>query len=550
MMRTLKARSLTDERNAATGGRLPVEPPSLAVAASVVAMGFLGSRLLGLLRTVVIAHQYGTSPNLDAYFVAFRVPDLIFQLLAGATLGSAFIPTFARVMAEKGDRDAWRLAAAVLNLVFGATLVCALLALLLAPVIVPLTAPGLGDDTGQHAQLTSLAVDLTRIMMISPVLFAVSGMFMGILNSRHHFLAPAFAPMFYNAAIIVGALFSDNVRVLALAVVAGAVLHLLVQLPALRLVGMRWQPAWDWKDKAVREVGRLMGPRVIGLAAFQLNFLIATFFASTVRDGAISAVNYAWLVVMTPLGIFGMAISTAAFPRMAEQAARGNGELEDTLSRALRLILYLTIPASVGLMVLARPITAFLLRSGAFNSASTDLVVGAVVFYSLALFAHAGIEILSRGYYALSDTRTPVAFAVVSMVVNLVLSLILVWPFGIKGLAFSLSAATIVEFVLLLRTLMRRLEGFDAGRVAVSVSRTLVATILMAEVIALWLAVLSVAGLLDLDRKSLAGFAAVGGVAIGALVFFYASRLLRSDEAEVLLQRLPLPARLRRLVAG
>ncbi len=552
MMRTLRARFFTDDEGAGVPGpgRPAIEPPSLAVAASVVAMGFLGSRLLGLLRTVVIAHQYGTSPSLDAYFVAFRLPDLIFQLLAGATLGSAFIPTFARVMKDRGEREAWRLAAAVLNLVLVATLVFALIALLLAPIIVPITAPGLGDDTGQHAQLTSLAVDLTRIMMISPVLFAVSGMFMGILNSRHHFLAPAFAPMFYNAAIIVGALVSHNVKVLALAVVVGAALHLVVQLPALSLVGMRWRPVWDWKDRAVREVGRLMGPRVIGLAAFQLNFLIATFFASTVRDGAISAVNYAWLVVMTPLGIFGMAISTAAFPRMAEQAARNNGELADTISRALRLILYLTIPASVGLMVLAKPITAFLLRSGAFNSASTDLVVGAVVFYSAAIFAHAGIEILSRGYYAMSDTRTPVAFAVISMAVNLVLSLILVWPFGIKGLAFSLSAATIVEFVLLLRTLLRRLDGLDARGLARSVGRTLAASVLMVEVIALWLALLSVSGLLQLDRKALAGFTTVTGIGIGVAVYLYASRLLRSEEADVLLQRLPLPSRVRRLAGG
>jgi putative peptidoglycan lipid II flippase len=548
-MRTLRARFFTDEDRAAAD-RPGFEPPTLAMAASVVALGFLGSRLLGLVRTVVIAHQYGTSPNLDAYFVAFRLPDLIFQLLAGATLGSAFIPTFARVMKDKGEREAWRLAAGVLNLVLGATLVFALLALLLAPLIVPITAPGLGDDTGQHAQLTSLAVDLTRIMMISPVLFAVSGMFMGILNSRHHFLAPAFAPMFYNAAIIVGALVSDDVKVLAFAVVIGALLHLLVQLPALRLVGMRWQPVWDWKDRGVREVGRLMGPRVIGLAAFQLNFLIATFFASTVRDGAISAVNYAWLVVMTPLGVFGMAISTAAFPRMAEQAARDDGELQHTLSRALRLILYLTVPASVGLMILAKPITAFLLRSGAFNSASTDLVVGAVVFYSLGLFAHAGIEILSRGYYAMSDTRTPVAFAVISMIVNLVLSLILVWPFGIRGLAFALSAATIVEFVLLLRTLMRRLHGLDTAPLAFSVTRTVVATILMAEVIALWLALLELTGLLQLERKALAGFAAVGGIGLGAIVYFYASRLLRSEEADVLLQRLPLGDRLRRYAGG
>ncbi len=515
------------------------------MAASVVALGFLGSRLLGLLRTVVLAHQFGTSPDLDAYFVAFRIPDLIFQLLAGATLGSAFIPTFARIVADRGEQEGWRLASGVLNLLFAATLFFAVVGLLLAPLLVPLTAPGLGDDTNQHAQLTSLAVDLTRIMMLSPVLFAVSGMFMGILNARHHFLAPAFAPMFYNAAIIVGALVSRDVRVLAVCVVLGAVLHLAVQLPALRLVGMRWQPVWDWRDKAVREVGRLMGPRVIGLAAFQLNFVVATFFASTVGTGAISAVNYAWLVVMTPLGLFGMAISTAIFPRMAEQAARDEGQLQDTVSKALRLILYLTIPASVGLVILAKPITAFLLRSGSFDATSTDLVVGALVFYSIALFAHAGIEILSRGYYALSDTRTPVAFAVISMIVNLVLSLILVWPFGIKGLAAALSVATIVEFTLLIRNLEQRLGGLDARHLVFSLTRTIASSVLMAEGILLWLALLRLAGLLDLARKPLAAFAVMGAVALGAAAFFYTSRLLRSEEAEVLVQRLPLPERLR-----
>jgi len=548
MMRTLRARFFTDE-DEAVARRALVEPPSLAAAASVVALGFLGSRLLGLVRTVAIAHQFGTSPNLDAYFVAFRLPDLIFQLLAGATLGSAFIPTFARVLSDRGDEAAWRLASAVLNLVLAATLVFALIALLLAPLIVPVTAPGLGDDTGQHAHLTALAVDLTRIMMISPVLFAVSGMFMGILNARHHFLAPAFAPMFYNAAIIVGALISDDVKVLAFAVVIGALLHLAVQVPALRLVRMRWQPIMDWRDRAVREVGRLMGPRVIGLAAFQFNFLIATFFASTLRDGAISAVNYAWLVVMTPLGLFGMAISTAAFPRMAEQAARDEHELRDTLSRSLRLILYLTVPASVGLMILAKPMTAFLLRSGAFGSTSTDLVVAALVFYAVALFAHSGIEILSRGYYAMSDTRTPVAFAVMSMLINLVLSLILVWPFGIRGLAASLSVATIAEFWLLWRTLDRRLHGLDRAKVAASVARTLVATVLMAEVLALWLALLRLAGLLDLSQKLDAAFVTLGGMAIGAAAYLYVTRLLRSEEAETLVQRLPMPARLRVYVA-
>ncbi len=545
MMRTLRARFFSDVDEGAPEGAADA-PPSLAMAASVVALGFLGSRLLGLVRTVAIAHQFGTSPNLDAYFVAFRLPDLIFQLLAGATLGSAFIPTFARIRGEGGDQAGWRLASGVLNLVLLATIVFAVIGLLLAPLIVPLTAPGLGEDVGQHQQMTSLAVDLTRIMMLSPVLFAVSGMFMGILNARHHFLAPAFAPMFYNGAIIVGALISNDVKVLAFCVVIGALLHLVVQLPALRLVGMRWEPIWDWRDKAVREVGRLMGPRVIGLAAFQFNFFIATFLASNVRDGAISAVNYAWLVVMTPLGLFGMAISTAVFPRMAEQAARDPAELRDTLSRSLCMILFLTVPASVGLMILAKPITAFLLRSGAFDASSTDLVVSALVFYSVALFAHAGIEIVSRGFYALSDTRTPVAYAVVSMLINLVLSLVLVWPFGIKGLAAALSVATIVEFTLLVRTLDRRLRGLSTREIAVSTARTVTATILMSEAIAVWLAVLKLVGLLDLGQKPEAGLAMLGGMAVGAAVYLYVSRRLHSQELDTLVRRLPVPERFRR----
>ncbi len=548
MLRTLKSRYFDAEDGA--GERAAGTPPSLATAVSIVALGFLASRLLGVVRTVAIAHQFGTSPDLDAYFVAFRLPDLIFQLLAGATLGSAFIPAFARMMSDRGEDEAWRLASSVLNLVFAATLVAAVLGLLLAPWIVPVTAPGLGDDTGQGTQLTSLAVDLTQIMMISPVLFAISGMFMGILNARHHFVATALAPVFYNIAIILGALIFDDVKWLAFAVVIGALLHMLVQVPALRIAGMRWSPSWDWRDAAVREVGRLMGPRVVGLAAYHFNFVIATFFASSVGIGAISAVNYAWLIVMTPLGLFGMAISTALFPRLAEQAVRDEDELRDTLAGALRLILYLTVPASVGLVVMAAPLTAFLLRSGAFDASSSDLVVGALVFYALGLFAHSGIEILSRGFYALADTRTPVTFALVSMAVNLVLSIILVIPFGVNGLAVSLSIATTVEFALLLRALSGRLSGIDAGRLVSSLTRTGAATLLMAEVVALWLVALRGVGLLDLGSKPQAGVAVAGGMALGAAVFVYTTRLLRSDEARVLIERLPLPPRLRGYVGG
>jgi putative peptidoglycan lipid II flippase len=198
-----------------------LQTPSLVVAALIVAAGFLGSRLLGLLRSVIIANTFGTSPELDAYWVAFRLPDLVFQLLAGATLASAFIPTFAGVRERDGEAAAWRLASSVLNLLLLATLFFACVAFLLAPQLVPLLAPGLGEGTGREAELTSLAVDLTRVMLISPVLFSMSGMFMGILNARRHFLTPALAPMFYNLSIIVAALISTDVNTLAAAVVVG-----------------------------------------------------------------------------------------------------------------------------------------------------------------------------------------------------------------------------------------------------------------------------------------------------------------------------------------
>jgi putative peptidoglycan lipid II flippase len=528
---------------------IPAEPPrrpSLAMATAIVAAGFLGSRLLGVLRVGVIAHVYGTGPEISAYWVAFRLPDLIFQLLAGATLGSAFIPTFARMLTHEGEEQGWRLASSVLNLVFIATIVFAILGFLLAPLLVPAMAPGLGQHTGDQAHYRSLAVQLTQLMMLSPVLFAASGMFMGILNARHHFLFPAIAPMVYNISIIIGALVSHNVHMLALAVVIGAGLHFAVQLPALVGVGMRWRPIADWRDTAVREVGRLMAPRVLGLAAFQLNLLITTFFASRVSDEAISGVNYAWLIVLTPLGLFGMAISTAVFPTMAEQAARNVRELRRTLAQSLRLILFLTLPSAVALMILARPLVAFvfedgawILGHGAFTKSSTEITQAALIFYAIGLAGHAAIEILSRGFYSLSDTRTPVAFALVSLVTNVILSAILVGPFGVKGLALSVSLATLLEAGLLFSTLRGRLEGLDVASIGRSLAETALATVLMAEAIGLYLVLLHEVGRFDFSRTGDAFLALAGGALLGGAVFAWVSRTLRSEEAELLLRRLP-----------
>ncbi len=460
---------------------------SLAGAAGIVALGFIGSRLLGLVRSVAIADAFGTDPELSAYWVAFRLPDLVFQVLAGATLSAAFIPVFSRVAVRQGEEGAWRLASSVLNLVSIATVVLAGLAFLLAPWIVPLLAPGLGEETGREAELQAQAVELTRFMMLSPLFFGISGMLTGILNARQHFVAPAVAPIIYNLSIILSAVFLADrwgVHGLAWGVVIGSLGHLLVQVPALAAAGMRWKPSFEFASEAVRDVLRLMGPRVIGLAATQINFIVVIFFASFISDEAISAMNYAFLMMMLPVGVVGMAISTAVFPTLSQQAAASEFDaLRHSTARALRTILFLAIPASVGLLVLAEPSVRLLFERGAFGEASTDIVVGALMLYAIGIFGHAGIEILSRGFYALSDTRTPVIVAVSAVVLNIVLSAALVSPFGIEGLALAASLTAGIEFFVLVRLLQTRLGGWDEIGLRLPVTRTVLAAAVMAEVI-------------------------------------------------------------------
>ena len=508
-------------------------------AAILVALGFLGSRLLGALRAVVIANEYGASADLDAFFVAQRLPELVFQLLAGATLASAFIPVYARYLHRRGDAEAWRLASIVLNVVLLATIGLALAMFVAAEWIVPAMAPGLGEDTGMQSQLRADAIFLTRVMLVAPILFCVSGMITGILNARQHFLLPAFAPMLYNLAIILGALLlSDRygVEALAIGVIVGAGAHLAIQIPALIAAGARIVPSIKIWDPGAREVLRLMGPRMIGLAAAQINFVVLTFFGSFLGDSSISALNFAWLILLFPVGLFGMSLAVAIFPTMAARAAEEGGmhEVRLMVRRALRFTLYLAVPASVGLILLREPLVRALLEHGAFDAEATALVSDALLYYGIALAAHASIEILSRGYYAMADTRTPVTFAVSAMLINIVLSALLVEPLGIRGLALALSTATIVEALGLFFVLHRRMEGGLWDRqTATTVYRIVIGTLLMTEALVLVLLALDSRG--DFGPESF--FALLVGTAVGAAVYQGAMLAMRVEEAQALTAR-------------
>ena len=461
----------------------------IARAAGLVMALFVVSRVLGLLREMVISHQFGTGGDLDAYLAAFRLPDILFQIVAGGALASAFIPTFAAHLAQQDDRGAWRLASAIINLVLILTSALAALAALLAPWLVSaVIAPGF------DAQRQALTVDLMRLMLVTPVIFGVSGVIMGILNAQQHFLLPALAPIFYNLGIILGAVMlapGMGVKGLAVGVVVGALGHLVIQIPGLVRYGLRYMPTLGLHDPSVREVGRLMLPRVVGLAAVQINFLVNTILASGLVAGSLAAINYAWLLMLLPQGVFAQSIATAAFPTFSTQAAKGQvAEMRSTLAATLRAILYLAVPAAVGLIVLSRPLVRLVFERGAFNESSTEMVAWALVLYSLGLPAHALVEIVVRAFYALHDTKTPVLIGIGGMVLNVILSLVFIQVFRalgwmeLGGLALSNSLATTLEMVVLLYLIRQRLEGLEGRRTLASLARIGLASLLMGAVAA------------------------------------------------------------------
>jgi putative peptidoglycan lipid II flippase len=448
---------------------------------------FVVSRALGLLREMVISYQFGTGGDLDAYLAAFRIPDILFQIVAGGALASAFIPTFASLWARDDKQKAWRLASSIINLVLVLTTLLAAVAVVLAPWLVhTIVAPGFEPSR------QALTVALMRLMLLTPIIFGVSGVVMSILNARQHFLLPAAAPILYNLGIIAGALFLApvmGVRGLAVGVVAGALGHLLIQIPALVRVGMRYTLTFGLGSPGVQEVVRLMLPRVAGLAAVQINFLVTTFLASGLVAGSLAALNFAWLLMLLPQGVFAQAVATAAFPTFSAQAAsRQRDDMRSTLAATLRAVLYLAVPAAVGLLVLRVPLVQLVFERGAFTATSTEMVAWALALFSLGLPAHAVVEITVRAFYALHDTRTPVAIGIGAMVLNILLSLALIRAFEsvgwlpLGGLALSNSLATSVEMAILLVIIRRRLQGLEGLQMAASLARVGLATLMMAGV--------------------------------------------------------------------
>jgi putative peptidoglycan lipid II flippase len=457
------------------------EGEKVSRAAGVVSVFTFLSRVLGLIRDMVIASLFGSGMSADAFFVAFRIPNLLRRLFAEGSLTIAFIPVFTEYLTRKGKNDAFEMARIVLTILSLALVVITVLGVLFSPWIVRIQAFGFGGS-GMKYDLTVL---LTRITFPYILFISLVAFFMGVLNSLRHFAAPAAAPILLNVGIIGGAYllsphFSEPIVGVALGVFIGGLLQMALQIPWIMKSGMRLLPSWMPAHPAVRRIGRLMLPAVFGSAVYQFNQFMGTLLASFLPEGSISWLYYADRIVQFPLGVFAIAISTAVLPSLSGHAAEENvDEFNRTLSHALRLVFFVTIPATVGLIILGRQIISILLQRGEFSAHATLMTDQALFYYTLGLCAFSGIRILVSAFYALQDTKTPVKVAVVAVVANIALSLMLMGPLRHGGLALALSLASSLQFCLLAVLLFRRVRALAVGPFLVSAGKSGIASLVM-----------------------------------------------------------------------
>src|SRR5205823_6071000 len=386
----------------------------------------IASRILGWLRLSVIGATFGATPQLDAFWAAFKIPNALFELLVAGALASAFIPVFAGYLAKEREKEAWHVASSVMNVLILSLVGLSAVMWLAAPWLVPtFVAPGFEKDPAQLA----LTIELTRVMLLSPIFMGLSALVTGVLQSYRQFLATSTAPLVYNGVQILFALFAApflGIHALALGVVVGAAMMFLVQVPELTFRRTKYEIALDLAHPGVREVFLLAGPRTFSLAAVQIVFFVDTYLASSMPAGSLTALNYAFQLMLLPLGVFSIAISAAVFPTLSQYASLGQAaKMRDALQQAIRWILFLTLPTAIVMVVLRRPIVNLLFQYGAFGAEARELTQATFLFYALGLAGHALVQILARAYYASRDTTTPVALTLVSIGANVILSVTL-----------------------------------------------------------------------------------------------------------------------------
>jgi putative peptidoglycan lipid II flippase len=512
--------------------------------AGLIGAATMTSRLLGVAREIVLARLFGASsgPAMDAFNVAFRIPNLVRDLFAEGAMSAAFVPTFTRTLEARGRDAAWRLGNLTLNALLLVTGILVLLGIVFAD---PITRAIAGEEFAAIEGKLALTTQLTQIMLPFLTTVAIAVAMMGMLNALHRFFIPALSPAMFNVATILSAVAIvplmpliglEPIAGIAIGTLLGGLGQIALQWPALRREGFRYRPILDFTDPEVREILRLMGPGTLGLAAVQINVFVNTYLATTQEQGAVSWLGFAFRLMYLPIGLFGVSIATASLPDISRHSAvEDRAAIRTIVANGLRMMLMLNVPATIGLMVLSLPIVELLYERGAFMSRDSEATAAALMFYAPGLLGYSAVKIASPTFYSLRDSRTPVLVSVGSVAANLALNLILVRVLGFKGLALGTAIAAVLNAVALLFLLSRRLDGLEGKRVASSAARIVIASALMG------VSVHFLSGLLvtqlpgdDFGIRLVRVFTSIAAGVVTLVVF---AKLLRIEEFEMAMSR-------------
>jgi len=505
-----------------------LEKERIVKAAGIVGVGTFFSRLFGLVRLQVIAYIFGYSPATDAFWIGFTLPNLFRSLLAEGALSTAFIPVFSEWLRNKSRKEAEILASNILNILLLILIVTVTVGIFFAPFYVPWLAFGF---KGSFSQM-QLAIKLTQIMFPFLLFISIAALAMAILNCERHFFSPAFAPVLFNIAIIFSAVLLSSrygIYSLAIGVVLGGGVQLFFQLPFLKAKGYSYHFVLSFKDAGVRKIFKLMGPAALGGMTLQINILINRVFASTLPPGGISSLQYAMRLIQLPIGLFAIAFSTAIFPSLSSLDIREDlKEFRETLSLGLRMVFFLLIPSSAGLIIIGKLLISLIFQHGAFLLEDTLATNQALFYYSVGLFAMGGVMVLNRAFYSLQDMVTPLKISFLTMVVNVTLNFLLISPLRQGGLALATSISMIINMAILLFLLRKRLKKIEGGKILLSLLKVSLSSSIMIGGIYLFIKITSM--LEEISSLFLQIIQLSGSLGIGIGIFSLLAYFLKLEE--------------------
>jgi putative peptidoglycan lipid II flippase len=494
----------------------------------IMAVPTLLSRVLGLFRDILQAKFMGTGHSMDAFTIAYLIPNLLRRLTAEGAMTAAFIPVFTQIKKEKSKEELWKFANAFF---FDLTLIMAglmVLGIVLSPLLVRIISPGFGEVSGKW-ELTTV---LTQIIFPYIFLISLAALSMAILNSFHKFFVPAFTPVLFNLAIITAALvFVDKVEepafVFAWGVVVGGILQLAIQVPFLWRNGMRFKFGLSFTHPAVRKVGKLMVPGLFGAGIIQINFTISRILATYLEEGSVSSLYYASRVQELTLGLFSIGLSIALLPTFSEQAVRRDIQgMKKTLVFSFKFILFITLPAMVGLLILHRPIIQVLLERGLFSGLSTAMTSQCLFYFAFGLPFISGVKILSPAFYSFKDIKTPVMVAFFVMITYIGLSLILMSPLRVSGIALALSLVSVLNFAALFFLLERKIGRIQKKEIVVSAVKSACSAAVMGVAVWFFMGQFDFPGMVFLEQLAVLSTA----IGLGILVYVVLSLVFSHED--------------------